>query len=101
MNKSLRNRIATGITLAIVFSIGPATQAAGVAVGSSTLIGTLDYSDTFTGTDAGGRPSRPFVPAVQPPEAYIVENSYGKPSISFDPREGLVLRQTATVFRVS
>jgi len=59
-------------------------QAAGVSVGSSSLIGVLDYSDTFTGTDDGGRPSRPYVPAVQPPAAYIVENTYGHPSASFD-----------------
>jgi hypothetical protein len=31
---------------------------AGVAVGSSTLIGRLDYSDTFTRTDSGGLPDR-------------------------------------------
>jgi len=62
----------------------PASQGAGVAVGSSSLIGNLQYSDTFTGTDAGGRPNRPFVPAVQPPTAYLVENTYGNPAISFD-----------------
>jgi hypothetical protein len=58
-------------------------MAAGVAVGSSSLISTLDYSDTFTGTDAGGRPDRPFIPAVQPPAAYGVENTYGNPPQSF------------------
>lgn len=59
-------------------------QAAGVSVGSSTLIGTLDLSDTFTGTDSGGRPNRPYVAAVQPPAAYVVENTYSHPSTSFD-----------------
>lgn len=58
--------------------------AAGVGVGQSGLIGTLDYSDTFTGTADGGRPNRPYVPAVQPASAYLVENTYGKPQVSFD-----------------
>jgi hypothetical protein len=58
-------------------------QAAGVMVGNSTLIGQLDYSDTFTGTDSGGRANRPYIAAIQPPAAYVVENTYGNPSISF------------------
>jgi hypothetical protein len=71
-------------TLAVsLISVG-SLGAAGVPVGGSGLIGVLDYSDTFTGTDAGGRPNRPYVPAVQPPAAYVVENTYGKPSVSFD-----------------
>ena len=57
---------------------------AGVTVGGSSLIGTYDYSDTFTGTADGGRPDRPYVPAVQPPSAYVVENTYGHPSTSFN-----------------
>jgi hypothetical protein len=77
---SERCSIAVGIFLAAC-SLG---HTAGVSVGGSSLIGTLDYSDTFTGTDAGGRPDRPFVAAVQPPAAYILENTYGKPSISFN-----------------
>lgn len=68
------------VSLVSVGSLG----AAGVPVGGSGLIGVLDYSDTFTGTDAGGRPNRPYVPAVQPPAAYVVENTYGNPSVSFD-----------------
>ena len=59
------------------------SDAAGVVVGGSSLIGVLDYSDTFTGTDAGGRPDRPFQAAVQSPAAYIIENSYGNPVVSF------------------
>lgn len=59
------------------------TEAAGVAVGSSSLIGSLDYSDTFTGTDDGGAADRPYVPAVQPAAAYVVESTYGNPAISF------------------
>jgi len=58
-------------------------NALGVSIGGSSLIGTLDYSDSFTGTDAGGRPNRPYQAAVQPPAAYLVENTYGNPQISF------------------
>ena len=59
-------------------------HAAGVSVGGSSLIGVLDYSDTFTQTSQGGRPDRPDTAAVQPPAAYVVENTYGNPSISFN-----------------
>jgi hypothetical protein len=55
----------------------------GVQVGQSSLIAQPDYSDTFTGTDAGGRPNRPFTPAVQPAPAYVVENVYGHPQVNF------------------
>lgn len=57
--------------------------AAGVTVGDSALINFLDYSDTFTGTDDGGNPDRPYIPAVQPPAAYVLENTYGNPGQSF------------------
>jgi hypothetical protein len=80
----LRLILCRSLAAAISLIAVPETYAAGVSVGSSSLIGILDYSDTFTGTDAGGRPSRPYVAAVQPAEAYIVENTYGKASISFD-----------------
>lgn len=59
-------------------------HAAGVAVGGSSLIALLDFSDTFTQTDQGGRPDRPSTAAVQPAPAYVVENSYGNPSVSFN-----------------
>lgn len=53
----------------------------GVPVGSSSLIGTLDYSDTFTGFDSGGSNSaRVYVAAVQGAPAYVIENSYGNPA---------------------
>lgn len=58
-------------------------QAAGVMVGNSSLIGALDYSDTFTGTDSGGRPDRPYIAAVQSAPTYVVENTYGHPSVNF------------------
>ena len=62
-------------------STGPGGR--GVQVGQSSLIAQPDYSDTFTGTDAGGRPDRPFTPAVQPAAAYVVENVYGNPQVNF------------------
>jgi hypothetical protein len=55
----------------------------GVPVGSSSLIGILDYSDTFTGFDSGGsNPARVYVPALQPAAAYVVQNTYGHPSVN-------------------
>jgi hypothetical protein len=51
----------------------------GVAVGNSSLIGTVDFSDTFTGTpDGSSNPNRPYLAAVQGPPAYVVESTYGK-----------------------
>ncbi len=64
-------------------AIASSSYGAGVSVGSSVLFDTPDYSDTFTGTDAGGAPNRPFIPAVQPAPAYVVENTHGNPPISF------------------
>lgn len=49
----------------------------GVTVGSSSLIDTLDLSDTFTGTDDGGNANRPYIAAVQGAPAYVVENTHG------------------------
>jgi len=37
---------------------GLSAQAGSIPVGASSLIGVLDYSDTFTGTDEGGLPDR-------------------------------------------
>ncbi len=62
-------------------SIGPGGR--GVQVGQSSLIARPDYSDTFTGTDAGGRPDRPFQAMVQPAAAYVVESVYGNPQVNF------------------
>lgn len=79
-------RIATGLHLLPVLLVSAAPlHGAGVSVGSSSLISVLDYSDTFTQTEQGGRPDRPSTPAAQPAPAYVVENTYGKPSISFGP----------------
>ena len=59
-------------------------HAASVSVGSSSLINQLDYSDTFTQTAQGGvNPNRPETAALQPAPAYVIEQSYGNPSVSF------------------
>jgi hypothetical protein len=56
----------------------------GVPVGSSSLIGVLDYSDTFTGFDNGSPNSaRIYQPALQPAAAYVVESIYGNPAVNF------------------
>ncbi|MCG8448115.1 MAG: hypothetical protein MI725_00870, partial [Pirellulales bacterium] len=55
---------------------------AGVMVGSSSLIGSLDYSDTWTTTANGGNADR--VDGASPgATGLIVENSYGNPSQSW------------------
>ncbi len=51
----------------------------GVTVGSSALIVNLDYSDTFTGTAAGGIASRTWSVYPVPTEGLAVENCYGNP----------------------
>ncbi len=57
----------------------------GVPVGSSSLIETLDYTDTFTGFDDGGsNPARVYAAAVQPAAAYPVESTYGNPPQNFE-----------------
>jgi hypothetical protein len=37
----------------------------------------LDYSDSFTGTDAGGAADRPYLAAVQTAPTYVIESAYG------------------------
>jgi hypothetical protein len=64
-----------------VVSTGPGGS--GVRVGQSSLIGVLDYSDTFTGSDSGGRPNRPYVAQPQGSAAYTLENTYGNPARNF------------------
>jgi len=62
----------------ICAAVSPGESA--VIVGSSSLIGTLDYSDTFTLTANGGAAER--IDTVFPVSATgrIVENNYGNPS---------------------
>ena len=54
----------------------------GVTVGRSGLIGALDYSDTFTGTDDGGKAGRVYG-GLAAQQAYNVENIYGNPAQQF------------------
>ncbi len=64
-------------------SFGPGGS--GVTVGNSSLIPTLDFSDTFTGfADGGSNPARVYVAAVQGPDAYPLENTYGNPPTNFE-----------------
>jgi len=56
----------------------------GVRVGESGLIKQYDYTDSFTGTSDGGvNPNRPYAAAVQPAPAYVVEQTFGHPSVNF------------------
>ncbi len=71
----------TDSAIAVVLS-GPGGR--GVPVGSSSLIGSADYGDTFTGAANGGNnAARVYVPAIQPAQAYVVENTYAHPSVNF------------------
>lgn len=74
---------------------GPGGQ--GVTVGQSSLIGTLDYTDTFTQTQQGGPPNRPSTAAIQPAAAYVVENTYGNPAVNFQ-SQGLGAGQASFSF---
>jgi hypothetical protein len=73
--------LAMGSTARATVVTGPGGR--GVPVGQSSLIGAFDYSDTFTQTAQGGPPNRPDTAAIQPAAAYVVQNTYGKPSVNF------------------
>ena len=88
--KSAKSRLSVAVLAALasvaqsasaVVSTGPGGS--GVRVGQSSLILSLDYSDTFTGADHGGNSARVYVASPQGPAAYVLENSYGNPSTSF------------------
>lgn len=84
--KSNRVLLATVVFAVICFGMIAATSADGIAVGSSTLIGTLDYSDTFTTAANGGLTGRSDAgwPPVNPAStACQVENTYGNPAQSW------------------
>ncbi|HZN67865.1 MAG TPA: PEP-CTERM sorting domain-containing protein [Tepidisphaeraceae bacterium] len=55
----------------------------GVPVGQSSLIGQLDYGDTFTGNDDGGQVPDRVYGGLRGQEAYMVENTYGNPAVQF------------------
>jgi len=74
-----------------IFSAGPWARAnlltgpggSGVIAGQSSLIGTYDFTDTFTGTADGGQANRPYVPAVQTAPTYLVEHTFANPPQNF------------------
>ncbi len=72
-------------TLTLVGWLVSDVRADGIAVGSSTLIGTLDYSDTFTTSAHGGNSARVDnqIPVVNLAAACVVENCYGNPTRSW------------------
>lgn len=64
----------------LLIGIPARAENTGVAVGSSDLIADLDYSDTFTGTDAGGIAGRtPWGGYPVPIEGLAVEHCYDNP----------------------
>ncbi len=80
--KSSRVRVLS-LGIGALLALGNADRAlsAGVTAGSSSLFTTPDYTDTFTGTDVGGIPGRPFIAQGLP--AYQIENRHGNPSTNY------------------
>jgi hypothetical protein len=65
-----------------VVTTGPGGS--GVTVGNSGLIGQFDLSDTFRGApDGSSNPLRVYVPMIQGPGAYVLENTHGNLSRSW------------------
>ncbi len=84
MNRSLR---LAQVVFALILVAGSAAlaRAGAVAVGSSTLISHLDYSDTFTLTANGGEAGRTPNTFPVPTAGLNVENTYGNPAQSWGP----------------
>ena len=64
----------------------PPADGGGIAVGDSTLIGELDYSDSFTiGENALSDSRKAYAPQAFPLPAgvEVIENSYGNPAVSW------------------
>lgn len=80
MNRFRMTLAVTGAAIAATMITSP-VQAAGVTVGSSTLIGTLDYSDTFTLTSISPAPASGARPDTLYNDnsggGYNVETAYG------------------------
>ncbi len=78
------------VVLMVVLMVSVSAHAAGVTVGSSSLIGSLDYSDTMTIPAAGAAYNRnnlntfDWYPWAGFPEALNVEQAYGNPASSWD-----------------
>ncbi len=90
---SRKQILLTAVVFALAGWLVSDVRADGVPVGSSTLIGTLDYSDTFTTSANGGNAAR--VEAQNPltglAAACVVENCYGNPTRSWTSSGGLPL----------
>lgn len=72
-------RVLVVLCVAVCAVVAGRANAAGVPVGSSTLISTLDYSDTLT-SGTGYRDITNYTPP--PPDGwYRVENNYSSPSV--------------------
>jgi len=78
----MRNLI---VALMVVLMVSASAHATGVAVGSSSLIGSLDYSDTMTIPGANGRNNANGFKwyGGNNPAALLVENTYGNPAASW------------------
>lgn len=61
----------------LVLSSIQAAHGAAVAVGESKLIGTIDFSDTWTLTEDGGVVPERITGSLRPQIAYTVESTYG------------------------
>jgi hypothetical protein len=83
-----RAALAAAVTLVLFSSkvsradVSTGAGGKGVTVGRSGLIGTLDYSDTFTGTDDGGAIGRVYG-GLAAQQAYNVEKAYSNPARQF------------------
>ena len=76
----------------------PPADAGGVAVGDSTLIGELDYSDSFTiGADAINESRKAYAAQRFPLPAgvEVIENSYGNPTVSWPSNAWSIATDTA------
>ena len=76
----------------------PPADGGGIAVGESTLIGELDYSDTFTiGADAVNESRKAY--AAQrfplPGGVEVIENSYGNPEVAWPSNAWSIATDTA------
>ena len=82
--KSITSRLALSAFMAAAATT--TTQGVGIAVGSSSLIGDLDYSDSFTiGAGAGSAARQAYAAQGFPLAAgvEVIGNSHGNPSVSW------------------
>jgi hypothetical protein len=80
--KAFRRRLLSlGAAGLCIGALAGSASAAGVTAGSSSLFSVPDYLDSFTGSDVGGIPGRPFVAAGLP--SYPIEVNLGNPSTHY------------------